>query len=71
MAKRLFYVNLRIKLIYKKHIIADRIGYIGKETKNINKAQITAIEEDDYIEYENFIEFHDLTLSLKPMDLRD
>ena len=66
MAKVLFGMNLRIRFRYKKHIVADGIRYTGKETNNIDETQITGIDADSYLEYENFMEFYDWILSLKP-----
>ena len=40
-------------IAHRKHIIAERIRYIGKETNNLDETQITGIEEDDYLEYDN------------------
>ena len=53
-------------IAHRKHIVADRIRYIGKETNNIDETQIIGIEEDDYIEYDNVMEFYNWILSLKP-----
>ncbi|MGC8692183.1 MAG: hypothetical protein ACP5RZ_04100, partial [Thermoplasmata archaeon] len=58
-------------IAHRKHIIADRIRYIGKETNNLDETQITGVEDDDYIEYENLEEFKQWTLTLKPKDVRD
>ena len=58
-------------IAYRKHIIADRIRYIGKETNNLDEAMITGIEENDYLEYDNLMEFYDWILSLKPKDVRN
>ena len=58
-------------IAHRKHIIADRIRYIGKETNNLDETQITGIEEDDYLEYDNLREFYNWILSLKPRDVRD
>jgi hypothetical protein len=55
----------------RKHIIADRIRYIGKETNNLDESQITGIDADSYLEYENLREFYDWILSLKPKDVKD
>ena len=38
---------------------------------NLAETQITGIEEGDYTEHENFIEFFDWILSLKPKDVKD
>ena len=32
---------------------------------------ITGIEEDDYLEYENIMEFYNWILSLRPKDVKD
>ena len=58
-------------IAHRKHIIADRIRYIGKETNNLDETQITGIEEDDYLEYDNLREFYNWILSLKPRDVKD
>ena len=54
----------------RKHIIADRIRCIGKETNNIDETQITGIEETDYLEYENWEAFSQWILTLKPNDIK-
>lgn len=59
------------RITHRKHIIVDRIRYIGKETNNIDETQITGIEEDDYLEYDNVMECHDWILSLTPKDVRE
>ena len=45
--------------------------YIGKETNNLDETLITGIEEDDYLEYDNVMEFYEWILSLRPKDVRD
>ena len=58
-------------IAHRKHIIADRIRYIGKETNNLDETMVTGIDENSYLEYENLREFYDWILLLKPMDVRD
>ena len=58
-------------IAHRKHIIADRIRHIGKESNNLDESQITGIGEDDYLEYDNVMEFYDWILSLKPKDVKD
>ena len=58
-------------IAHRKHIIANRIRYIGKETNNLDETQITGIEDDDYLEYDNLKEFYNWILSLKPKDVKD
>ncbi|MGP6220499.1 hypothetical protein [Caldiplasma sukawensis] len=58
-------------IAHKKHILANRIRYIGKETNNLDETQITGIEEDDYLEYHDVMEFYNWILWLKPKDVRD
>ncbi|MCL4339956.1 MAG: hypothetical protein M1388_02350 [Thaumarchaeota archaeon] len=58
-------------IAHRKHIVADRIRYIGKETNNLDETQITGIEEDDYLEYENIKEFYNWILVLRPRDVKD
>jgi len=37
-------------IAHRKHIIADQIRYIGKESNNLED-NLTGIEEPDYLEY--------------------
>ena len=62
------YVN---GIAHRKHIIADRIRYIGKESNNLDEVSVLGIDEDSYLEYEDLKEFHDWILLLKPKDVRD
>ena len=55
----------------RKHIFADRIRYIGKESNNLDESQVIGIDDDSYIEYENLNEFYDWVLTLKPKDVKD
>ncbi|MEM3830158.1 MAG: hypothetical protein QXP36_13235, partial [Conexivisphaerales archaeon] len=55
----------------RKHIIADRIRYIGKESNNLEESMILGLDRDSYLEYENLKEFYNWVLSLKPKDVRD
>ena len=58
-------------IAHRKHIIADRIRYIGKESNNLDDTSVLGIDKDSYLEYENLREFHDWILSLKPKDVKD
>jgi hypothetical protein len=58
-------------MIHRKHIIANRIIYIVKESNNIHETQITGVENKNYIEYENLEEFKQWTLTLKSEDISD
>jgi hypothetical protein len=61
-------------MAHRKHIIADRIRYIGKETNNLEDNS-NGLEDPDYLEYTKDIvnseEFKQWILSLKPLDVRD
>jgi len=63
-------------IAHRKHIKADRIRYIGKESNNIED-NLTGLEEPDYLEYTKdheivkSNEFTEWILSLKPKDVRD
>jgi len=57
-------------IAHRKHIIVDRIRYIGKESNNLEN-NLTGIEDPDYLEYENPEDFKQWILSLKPKDVRD
>ena len=59
------------KIAHRKHVIADRIRYIGKESNNLDEVSVFGIDEDSYLEYENLNEFYEWILSLKPKDVRD
>ena len=55
----------------RKHIVAETIRYIVKETNNIDETLITGVEETDCLGYENNMEFYNLILLLKPKDVKD
>jgi len=61
---------------HRKHIIVDRIRYIGKESNNLDD-NLTGIEKPDYLEFTNDYEivkskeFHQWVLSLMPLDVKD
>jgi len=50
-------------IAHRKHINANKIRYTGKETNNI--------DDDSYIEYENFEDFKQWILIIKPKDVKD
>ena len=55
----------------RKHVIVDRIRYIGKESNNLDEVSVLGIDKDSYLEYENRKEYYDWIISLKPEDVRD
>ena len=55
----------------RKHIIANRIRYIGKESNNLDEVSVLGIDNNSYLEYENIREFYNWILTLKPKDVRD
>jgi len=57
-------------IAHRKHIKAERIRYIGKESNNIED-NLTGIEEPDYLEYDNIEDFKQWILSLRPKDVKD
>jgi len=57
-------------IAHRKHIVVNRIRYIGKESNNLED-NLTGIEEPDYLEYENIEDFKQWILSLKLKDVRD
>jgi len=54
----------------RKHIINDRIRYIGKESNNLED-NLNGLEDPDYLEYDNIEDFKQWILLLKPKDVRD
>jgi len=58
-------------IAHRKHIVVNRIRYIGKESNNLDEASIFGIDDDSYLEYENAEDFKQWILSLKPKDVRD
>ena len=58
-------------IAYRRHIIADKIRYIGKESNNLDEASVLGIDDDSYLEYENIEDFKQLILLLKPKDVKD
>jgi hypothetical protein len=55
----------------RRHIITDRIRYIGKESNNLEGSQVIGIDDNSYLEYANNKEFYEWILTLKPKDVRD
>jgi len=58
-------------IAHRKHIVVNRIRYIGKESNNLEEASVFGIDDDSYLEYENIEDFKQWILSLKPKDVRD
>jgi hypothetical protein len=58
-------------IAHRKHIVVNRIRYIGKESNNIDEASVLGIDDDSYLEYENIEDFKQWILSLKPKDVKD
>jgi hypothetical protein len=54
----------------RKHIVVNRIRYIGKESNNLED-NLTGLEDPDYLEYDNIEDFKQWILSLKPKDVKD
>jgi len=54
----------------RKHIVVNRIRYIGKESNNLED-NLTGLDDPDYLEYDNIEDFKQWILSLKPKDVRD
>jgi hypothetical protein len=42
-------------IAHRKHLIADRIRYIGKETNNLEESMTNGVNDEDYLEYENLM----------------
>ena len=63
-------------IAHRKHIVVNRIRYIGKESNNLND-NLTGLEDPDYLEYTKDHEivksngFTDWILTLKPKDVKD
>ena len=57
-------------IAHRKHIINDRIRYIGKESNNLED-NLTGLDDADYLEYDNIEDFKQWILSLKPKDVKD
>ncbi len=58
-------------IAHRKHIIADRVRYIGKESNNLEEVNIFGVEEDSILEYDDRNEFYEWVLTLKPKDIKD
>ena len=58
-------------IAHRKHIVVNRIRYIGKESNNLEESSVFGIDDDSYLEYENAEDFKHWILSLKPKDVRD
>jgi len=44
-------------IAHGKHIVVNRIRYIGKESNNLEEASIFGINDDSYLEYEKIEDF--------------
>jgi len=58
-------------IAHRKHIIVNRIRYIGKESNNLDEASVLGIDDQSYLEYVNLDEFKQWVLSLMPLDVID
>jgi len=58
-------------IAHRKHIVVNRIRYIGKESNNLDESYVFGIDDDLYLEYENVEDFKQWILLLKPKDVRD
>jgi len=58
-------------IAHRKHIVVNRIRYIGKESNNLDEASVFGIDDNSCLEYENIEDFKQWILSLKPKDVRD
>jgi len=58
-------------IAHRKHIVVNRIRYIGKESNNLDEASVFGIDDDLYLEYENAEDFKQWILLLKPKGVRD
>jgi len=54
----------------RKHIVINKIRYIGKESNNLED-NLSGLDDPDYLEYDNIEDFKQWILSLKPKDVRD
>ena len=63
-------------IAHSKHIVVNRIRYIGKESNNIDD-NLTGLEGPDYLQYKKDHEivksedFKQWILTIKPKDVRD
>ena len=62
------YIN---SIAHRKHMVINKIRYIGKESNNLDEVSVLGTDKDSYLEYENIKEFYDWILTLKPKDVRD
>ena len=58
-------------IAHRKHVVVNRIRYIGKESNNIDESYVFGIDNDSYLEYENPEDFRQWILSLKPKNVKD
>lgn len=54
----------------RKHVFADRIRYIGKESNNIDEVSVFGVSKDSYLEYQSKEAFMQWTLTLRPNDVK-
>ena len=54
----------------RKHLIADRVRCIDKDSNNLDEVNIFGVEDDSVLEYGNRKEFYEWVLMLKPKDVK-
>ena len=58
-------------IAHRKHIIVDKIRYIGKESNNLDETLVIGINDQSYLEYVNLDKLKQWILTLKPKDVMD
>ncbi len=58
-------------IAHRKHIVTDRIRYIGKESNNLDEVNVLGIDDSTYMEYDNSNEFYNWILLLKPRTIKE
>lgn len=58
-------------IAHRKHIVINRIRYIGKESNNLDESLVIGIDDQSYLEYGNSEGFRLWILTLKPKDVKD
>ncbi len=63
-------VNYTYNTPHIKHIVVDKIRFIGKESNNIDEVNVFGIDDDTYLEYDNNEAFLQWVLTLKPNEVK-
>ncbi len=58
-------------IAHRKHIVVDKIRFIGKESNNLDEINVLGVKDDSVMEYSNVNKFYNWILELKPSIVKE